>query len=134
MQQNVLLIVGIVVLLFIALRFFNVKNKPKNFANLSAGEFEAKMKESNTVLLDVRTAGEVAGGFIKGTKLFIDYMGPNFAKEIAKLDKNKHYLVYCRSGNRSSKACEMLHENGFSQITNLAGGFMFWKGETSTKR
>jgi rhodanese-related sulfurtransferase len=130
-MSNAILIVAMVLLLFISYRFFAVKSTPKGYANLSAKEFEAKMQEPNTILLDVRTQEEVSEGFIKGTTHFIDYMGENFEQEIETLDPNKHYLVYCRSGNRSAKACEFLAENGFTQISNLAGGFWFWQGEVN---
>jgi len=132
-MSNALLLAAMLLLLFISYRFFTVKSHSKGYANLSAKEFEAKMREVNVVLLDVRTSDEILQGFIKGTKHFIDYMGENFEVEITQLDPDKHYLVYCRSGNRSSQVCKFMSANGFSQLSNLAGGFMLWQGEIEKK-
>jgi rhodanese-related sulfurtransferase len=93
-----------------------------NYQNLSGAEFK-KIYEStpNAVLLDVRTAGEVAQGEIKGHK-HIDMMSASFSEKISKLDKDKSYFIYCRSGNRSGQACNFMHEKGFTKLYNLSGG------------
>lgn len=82
-------------------------------------------KGQNMVLLDVRTPEEIADGKISGA-LEIDFYGDNFAAEIDKLDKSKHYLVYCRSGGRSAKSIIMMKEKGIEKCTNLAGGYTDW--------
>jgi hypothetical protein len=41
---------------------------------LVAGDFNAKEKDSNTVVIDVRSPEEVANGFIPGTDLFINFL------------------------------------------------------------
>ena len=45
------------------------------------------------------------------------------------LDKSKNYYVYCRSGARSAKACEIMNSIGFENAYNLLGGFLEWDGE-----
>lgn len=75
----------------------------------------------NAILLDVRTAGEVAQGAIKGHK-HIDIMSTSFAEKISKLDKEKSYFIYCRSGNRSGQACNFMFNQGFTKLYNLSGG------------
>ena len=97
--------------------------------NIQQDEFLKLSKDPNTVVIDVRTPGEVAEGYIAGTKYFIDFNGANFTGEIQKLDKSKSYIVYCRSGGRSSKAASIMIENGFQQVYNLSGGVMNWTGE-----
>jgi rhodanese-related sulfurtransferase len=42
------------------------------------------------------------------------------------LDKNKSYLVYCRSGARSSAAANRMRSNGFKNVTNMTGGMNSW--------
>ncbi|MCX7744364.1 MAG: rhodanese-like domain-containing protein [Flavobacteriales bacterium] len=96
--------------------------------NIQQDEFLKLTKDPNTVVIDVRTPGEVAEGYISGTKYFIDFNGGNFANEIQKLDKSKSYIVYCRSGGRSSKAASIMIENGFNKVYNLTGGIMNWTG------
>ena len=81
--------------------------------------------KSSFVLLDVRTPEEIADGKISDA-LELDYFGDNFAVEIDKLDKDKHYVVYCKSGGRSAKSIAMMKEKGFEKCTNLKGGYTAW--------
>jgi phage shock protein E len=91
------------------------------FDNLTGYLFK-KEKETNpeVIFLDVRTGMEVNGGKIENA-INIDFMSFNFAQKVANLDKSKTYLVYCRSGNRSGKACQIMHKMGFD-VRNLLGG------------
>ena len=93
--------------------------------NIKAEEFDKLSKESNAVILDVRTPEEEVEGFIEGAKN-INIMGPSFADEIKGLDREKMYLVYCRSGNRSGTACGFMSSNGFENLYNLEGGIQAW--------
>jgi rhodanese-related sulfurtransferase len=77
----------------------------------------------DAVLLDVRTAGEIAAGKIEGA-LSLDFFDPTFDQKLGKLDKAKTYFVYCRSGQRSANACRSMHEMGFAKLYNLAGGIL----------
>lgn len=92
-------------------------------------EFTSLVKDTNNVVIDVRTPGEVAEGYIPGTTLFYDYNDSNFKSNIEKLDKTKGYVVYCRSGGRSSKAAELLQQKGIKKVYNLDGGISNWSGE-----
>ncbi len=91
--------------------------------NLFKKEFQAS---KNAVLLDVRTAMEVRSGALPGA-LHIDIMSPSFAQKIAVLDRSKTYFIYCRSGNRSAQACQIMHRQGFD-VRNLMGGIGAWPG------
>lgn len=44
------------------------------------------------------------------------------------LDKNKEYIVVCRSGGRSQRACQFLDSYGY-KTTNLVGGMLGWEYE-----
>ena len=92
-------------------------------------EFTSLVKDTNNVVIDVRTPGEVAEEYIPGTTLFYDYNDSNFESNIEKLDKTKGYVVYCRSGGRSSKAAELLQQKGIKKVYNLDGGISNWSGE-----
>lgn len=98
------------------------------YTDLSVAQFTEKMKEENVVILDVRTPGETARGIIDGA-IEIDYRQPDFADKIKALDKNKTYLVYCQSGGRSARAAELLAEQGFPSLYNLADGYRAWPAE-----
>lgn len=105
------------------------KAKPKNYEDISVGEFHNLMLQPNTVILDVRTPGEFAAGKIRGARN-IDLMARDFTKQVQNLPKDKTYLVYCRSGNRSGQACEIMADLGFEKCKNMTGGIMRWPFET----
>lgn len=94
----------------------------------SSGKFERKMQKKNVQVLDVRTAAEYAEGHLPNAML-IDVQKPNFKDQIATLDKNKTYLIYCKSGRRSEKALKVLHAAGFKNAYHLKGGYLNWQGE-----
>lgn len=85
----------------------NLKNAVKTVNN-----------STNLILLDVRTAEEYSSGSIPNS-INIDVLSSDFKSKIELLDKNKEYLVYCRSGNRSSIASSIMSTNGFIKIYNL---------------
>lgn len=93
--------------------------------NLSVSEFSAKAAEPGVITLDVRTPGEFAEGYIEGARL-IDFQSGNFENEIATLDKNATYAVYCRSGNRSGQAVKVMQDAGFTNVFNMNGGVIDW--------
>lgn len=99
------------------------KSKAKT---VSAKKFERKMQRHNVVVLDVRTEEEFAQGHIKDAHL-IDVNKEDFAQKIQTLDKEKTYLVYCRSGKRSEKALNLLHNAGFEKAYHLKGGYLEWQ-------
>jgi rhodanese-related sulfurtransferase len=93
--------------------------------DLSVTEFSAKIAEPGVSILDVRTPGEFAEGYIEGARL-IDFQSGNFENEIATLDKNAPYAVYCRSGNRSGQAVKVMQDAGFTNVFNMNGGVIDW--------
>jgi len=99
--------------------------------DLSVSEFSNKVAEAGVVTLDVRTPGEFNEGHIEGA-LLVDFQSGNFENEIASLDKSKTYAVYCRSGNRSGQAIEVMREAGFTNIYNLNGGVIDWANAGKT--
>lgn len=97
----------------------------KAYENLQGSTFKEKFASTkDAVLVDVRTAGEFSGGTIKGSKN-IDFMSSSFKDQFLKLDKNKTYFLFCRSGNRSGQACNLLSKEGY-KVYNLSGGVGAW--------
>jgi rhodanese-related sulfurtransferase len=78
------------------------------------------------VVVDVRTSPELVTGVI-AQAIHMDYNGPDFEKQIDKLDKNKPVLLYCATGGRSARAGELLLEKGFKKVYNLDGGLNGWR-------
>ena len=94
--------------------------------DIDSAEFEKLMKEPDAVILDVRTASEFNNERIQGAVL-LDINSPAFKDQIKRFRKDKIYLVYCRSGNRSARACEIMSEFGFERCYNLKYGIIGWK-------
>ncbi|WP_111671110.1 rhodanese-like domain-containing protein [Algoriphagus litoralis] len=107
--------------------FFSTKSK--KYEDIPSGTFHDLMLQLDTVIIDVRTAGEFAGGKIRGARN-LDIMSSVFENQAKNLPKDKTYLLYCRSGNRSGQACEIMAEMGFEKLKNLSGGIMRWPFET----
>lgn len=75
------------------------------------------------IVLDIRTPAELAGGVI-GHPINIDFYSPDFMQKISALDRQKTYLIYCRSGNRSKRAVALMEQMGFSDILELKNGIL----------
>lgn len=90
---------------------------------------QKKLNKRNVVVLDVRTTQEYKDGHLPGA-VHIDVLDSvAFVNSISKLNKNKKYVVYCKSGKRSTKASTILYENRFKHIWNMEGGITAWKGK-----
>lgn len=96
--------------------------------NLSATEFADKMKEfPSATIIDVRSPDEFSKGHLINS-LNYDWNGNEFDKQIAPLDKSKPVFVYCLSGGRSSSAASKMRSDGFTQVYEMNGGIMKWRG------
>ena len=76
-------------------------------------------------VIDVRTPEEFADGHIDGA-VMIDFYADSFGDEIAALDPDATYLLYCRSGNRSGQTAALMAELGFDRVYDLEGGVIAW--------
>ena len=77
------------------------------------------------VLLDIRTPAEVESGHISGAQN-LDFYSATFEEDLKKLDHDKTYLIYCRSGNRTGQARALMASLGFSKVYDLDGGIRAW--------
>lgn len=122
---------GILFMLVSAMLGISCNHKPAqqsaaSVQTIQPGEVAAVLKNEKALLLDVRTPEEVANGIINGTTLFADIKSSAFEAQIAALDKNKAYVVYCRSGARSNQAAQYMLSQGFTRVYNLEGGVLRW--------
>ena len=91
----------------------------KGYSNVNLKKAVKTINNStNLIMLDVRTAEEYSSGYIPNS-INIDVLSSDFKSKIELLDKNKEYLIYCRSGNRSTIASSIMATNGFIKIYNL---------------
>lgn len=80
-------------------------------------------------IVDVREDFEVEEGMIPGAVHIPLGSIPERANE---LDSSKEYILVCKGGVRSEKACQYLESQGF-QVINLEGGMMAYDGELEFK-
>jgi rhodanese-related sulfurtransferase len=98
----------------------------KSIKTIEVKVFEENLKTTEKPqLIDVRTPEEFAEGHLENSKN-INWNGSDFEVQVAKYDKTKPVLVYCKLGGRSAKAAVKLAEMGFTTIYNLDGGITKW--------
>jgi rhodanese-related sulfurtransferase len=75
------------------------------------------------VLLDIRSAGELAQGVLPDA----DHMPMHtIPLRINELPKDRDVILYCHSGARSYHACAYLAQQGYDNVINLRGGILGW--------
>lgn len=92
---------------------------------LTPAQFAEVIENPEVVILDVRTPTEFEAGHIDGA-INLDIHSHEFQVQISVLDKAGHYAVYCRSGNRSSYACQDMADIGLTNIDHLENGIIAW--------
>ncbi len=98
--------------------------------NLSQQKWASLQKQTTDFeIIDVRTEEEFQSGHIPNAVNINISNPPLFMEKMKELDTSKSYFIYCRSGGRSSQACQLLNANGFSKLYNLEGGISKWSGE-----
>lgn len=76
------------------------------------------------ILLDVRTLEENQADALPDSVVIPVQELPD---RLGELDKEQQYLVYCRSGNRSSQAVKILKDAGFGQLFHMTGGMLEYR-------
>ena len=103
-----------------------------SFERLSMEDAKIEIEENpHIVLVDVRTPQEFRLGHIPGA-LNIPVETPNLIEDIIP-DKNEIIFVYCLSGGRSQRACEIFSEMGYGNLTDI-GGIIFWPGSLEVEQ
>jgi rhodanese-related sulfurtransferase/rubrerythrin len=77
-------------------------------------------------ILDVRQPKEYEQGHLAGALLM---PVREVTGRLGELNRDEPLLVYCHSGVRSKAACQLLLAEGFSEVYNMSGGIVAWKGE-----
>jgi molybdopterin/thiamine biosynthesis adenylyltransferase/rhodanese-related sulfurtransferase len=101
----------------------NVKN---GIPQMTVKELKQRLDAGDDLqLIDVREPYEVKIAQMGG-KLIPQNEVP---QRLAEIDPNREVVVHCRSGARSQKIAEFLKQNGYAQVSNLAGGILAWSDE-----
>ena len=77
------------------------------------------------VVLDIRTPEEFNDVRL-ASAINVDFYDADFADQLDGLDKNDPYVMYCRSGNRSSDAVKTMKDLGFVEVYEIDGGIVNW--------
>ena len=96
------------------------------FTELSVDDAVKLIKTAKPLILDVRTPNEYYSGHIEGAKLIPVSQLADRVSELSAY-KNSDVLIYCRSGNRSTVASQILIKNGFKKLYNLRKGVIGWE-------
>jgi rhodanese-related sulfurtransferase len=100
--------------------------------SISPREFQALLDryqgDPDVVLLDVRTPKEFQDGHIDGA-ILLDYYSSDYVERLKALDREKTYLIYCRSGNRSGKSLAIFEKLGFRRAYHMDTGVIGWSRE-----
>ena len=100
------------------------------FADVTVAQARQLIQErggkADFVVLDVRTPEEFASGRLPGA-VNVDIQVPKFQDRLAALDRGKTYLVYCRTGNRSARAIQVMKSLGFQSLYHMTEGILRWE-------
>lgn len=114
-------------ILLICLAFYAVQySVAQDIKNVDAKNFSELIKNSDGIILDVRTPQEYSRGHINNATL-ISTNDPKFVEKVSLLQKDKPVYVYCLTGSRSHTVANYLVKNGYTRVYNLSRGIMEWQ-------
>ena len=90
---------------------------------------DTSSKAKCLMILDLRTPQEYGSGHLNGS-INLDFKSPSFTDQIARLDRDNAYLLYCRTGVRSARALLLMRYLGFRELYNLTKGIEQWQRES----
>jgi len=123
--------IKLILLFFIVI--FSMNFCTKNIDVITMQQFQSRILNQNTVVLDVRTEEEYFGplGHIDGAILIPINELESRMVELKKFQDETIYVV-CRSGNRSNLGKDLLIENNFKAV-NVDGGMLAWKADSNAR-
>ncbi len=105
------------------------ENKVEDVTALEAfALIQKNLDNPDFFIIDVRTPTEYKDGHLKGA-VNINLLLETFKEDIVKLDSSKNYLIYCRSGGRSSRAVNIMQKLEFACIYHMVNGIIEWNAE-----
>lgn len=102
-----------------------IEYQAPSYKEVTASEAEQILKNTNPIILDVRTPAEYRQGHIEGAQLLPVQVFQRYMDKLSSY-KNHDVFIYCATGNRSTVASRLLIENGFNKIYNLRYGISDW--------
>ncbi len=104
-------------------------SRSAGFEDISVEECYTLIQENKNnpdfIILDVRTPAEYASGYIENA-VNIDYYEDDFEETLDTYGKNKTYLIYCRTANRTASVMSIMQRLEFTEVYNMQGGINAW--------
>lgn len=96
-------------------------------SRLTAQQFGERARDIDDLqVVDVRNPGEVADGMVPGA---VNIPVGQLPERFGELDPNRPTVVYCAGGYRSSVAASVLRQRGFTDVSDILGGYLAWNEE-----
>jgi sulfur-carrier protein adenylyltransferase/sulfurtransferase len=95
---------------------------------VTPAEAKAELDRGDAALIDVRERNEWDESHLKGATLIPQLTLPDRIGA-AVPDRSRRVLLYCRVGNRSARAADLLQEMGYENVASVAGGIVAWEEE-----
>ena len=124
-SDNIFLFAALGIILALILRM-EIKRATRGFKDITPTEAVQLINKEDAVLVDVRESSELVHGSIRNAKHLALSVLKQRVDEL-KSHVNQPVITYCKSGNRSSEACEILKKNDFTNVMSLKGGIEAWK-------
>lgn len=77
-------------------------------------------------LIDLRTRSELEKTWVIPWALHIDYYQDDFEDQLAQLDTNISYVIYCHSWVRSAKTISLMQEIWLNNVRDYSPGIKWW--------
>lgn len=100
-----------------------MKTRLNNLSPLEAQDFLST--QVNCTIIDCRRPAELEIARLPHA-INIDYLAYDFWEKIKKLPSDETYFIYCNSCRRSTRACTLMQNGGFTSVYNLDGGLKAW--------
>jgi len=123
--NNIILFIALGIIIALIIRM-EIKRAMRGFKDITPTEAVMLINKDDAILLDVRESNELAQGSIRDAKHLslsvlkqrVEELSPHIEQPV---------IAYCKAGNRSATACEILKKNNFANVMSLKGGFEGWK-------
>ncbi len=97
--------------------------QPKKLNEITVQELATRLSQEEVFLLDVREDYEYEIADLGGVLIPLHKV----VNRVSEIPKEMEVVVMCKTGGRSSKAIELLQEQGFDNLVNLIGGISAWQ-------
>jgi rhodanese-related sulfurtransferase len=125
--NNIILFAALGIIIALILRM-EIKRAMSGTTTVTPAQAVQLINKEDALILDIREDNELAQGSIRGAKHYALSVLKQRINEL-KQYADKPVIAYCKLGNRSNEACNILRQNNFANVLSLKGGIEAWKNE-----